>query len=74
MTKFQTVEQLQAEIASLTAENERLRKVMRLLKEDTRERYEDWIKYGCDQKDAIRFVGDVCGILRAALQPKEETK
>ncbi len=68
---FQTVEQLQAQIASLTGEVERLREIMRRLKEDTREHYEDWIGYGCDGKDAIRFVGDVSSILRAALQPKE---
>ena len=67
----QTIHVYKGAVAAQAQENERLRKVMRLLKEDARERHEDWIEYGCDQKDAIRFVGDVCGILRAALQPKE---
>ena len=66
-----TIHEQSVLIDILTAENERLREIMRRLKEDTREHYEYWIGYGCDGNDAIRFVGDVSNILRAALQPKE---
>lgn len=65
---------LACENARLIVENERLREIMRRLKEDTREHYEDWIGYGCDGNDAIRFVGDVSNILRAALQPQPKGK
>ena len=62
---FQTVEQYEAQIATLTAENERLRLAVKLAMEIHLEGLVDFEEYGltCD--------GDIYKVYSAALQPKE---
>lgn len=64
---FQTVEQLQAQIASLTAENERLRGLVETGYEEGWQDAHAWTDIGM-------YVNWNHSKTRAALQPKEKTK
>ena len=67
---FQTVDQLQAQIASLTAENERLREALQTADETLIEI--NLSNYGMDDVDRLNNSSiEASQIIRAALQPKE---
>lgn len=67
---FQTVEQLQSQIASLTAENERMRTALQTADETLIE--VNLSNYGMDDVDQLNNSSiEASQIIRAALQPKE---
>jgi hypothetical protein len=65
------IEQLQTQIASLTAENERLELVMLGLENEATRAWFYWVANECKAQNALDFAEMVLARVSAALQPKE---